>query len=145
MATPILERRASRPGPVPDDAPPRRASAWLGAAIRPLAARGGRHQFGIVACLITIIPLLGLYTLWGAQFPLSPAVRLGIAATLILLVLVGYVIMAKFFLTIVKLRRYLADMVSGELRDRITLLDCADDVTAIETRSTSSWIASRRA
>lgn len=98
-----------------------------------VGARGSRHQFGIALALVSALPLLAMYYLLDRGADLSPFVQTGLLSMIVLLVISGYLLLAKYPIVIAKLRTYLTRMVGGEVPDKITLVQGEDDVTAIES------------
>ncbi len=101
-----------------------------------IAVLGARQQFAIAAVLVSIIPALSLYHLAGSTGWVGSGnaqtwsvAFFGVVAPMIL----GYVLLAKYPATIIKLRAYAQNIVSGELPDRISLFKNEDDITAIES------------
>jgi signal transduction histidine kinase len=99
-----------------------------------LVSRGSRHQFSVALALITIIPLLSLYYMgvresWRGWNLWHQAIFI---SAMTLLVTAGYVILGKYPITIMKLRRHLENMASGEMPEKVELLRWQDDVEAIE-------------
>ncbi len=101
-----------------------------------LAVRGARLQFSLAVALISVIPSLSLlYLAGGAAWRGSSNTQawcvalFGVATSMIL----GYCLLAKYPATVIKLRAYVHDMVSGEFPNRISLVSDEDDITAIES------------
>jgi signal transduction histidine kinase/CheY-like chemotaxis protein len=99
-----------------------------------LVARGARTQFGVAIALVSIIPFLTLCYLatgglWDGEGRGWYVAALGVLVSATL----GYAILAKYPLTVIKLRAYLQNIVKGELPDRIRLIRTEDDITAIES------------
>lgn len=101
-----------------------------------LAVLGARQQFAIAVVLVSIVPALSLFHLaGGAGWVGSGSAQawcvafLGVVAPMIL----GYFLLAKYPATVIKLRAYVQNIVSGELPDRISLFKNEDDITAIES------------
>ena len=104
-----------------------------------LAFQGSRRQIGVAALLLGGFPLLGLsFVLFvilrgdGAYSPMTLAVVVGLCAVL---GLSGYAILWKYPKNIEKLRWYLRNIASGELPEKIALLNSEDDIKAIPRAS----------
>jgi signal transduction histidine kinase len=100
-----------------------------------LSSRGARVQFEIAVALTSVIPLLALAYFatrgfWeeGRGFGMQEM----LVALVIVLVALGYGLLVKYPLTVIKLRRYLENMVKGELPSEIRLDDSEDDITSIQ-------------
>jgi len=102
-----------------------------------VAVLGARQQFVIAVVLVSIIPALSLYHLAGStgwwvgsgNAQAWSVACFGVVAPVIL----GYILLAKYPATIIKLRTYVQNIVSGELPDKISLFKDEDDITAIES------------
>jgi len=100
-----------------------------------LASRNARHHMGIAMSLITVIPGLALCYLLLASDRRGEAVvvdRPLVLMALVTSIALGYVILSRYPINIVRLRNYLQDMVNGELPDKVKLLHGMDDISAIE-------------
>ncbi len=100
-----------------------------------LASRGARVQFDIAIALTSVIPLLVLAWLatgwlWGDG--VDPASYLAAIAVSVLMVLLGNGMLVKYPLTVIRLRRYLENIVKGDLPVKISLDDSEDDITSIQ-------------
>jgi len=85
--------------------------------------------------LITVIPMLVLGYLSLAENKAGVDIFTGrplITGSLLLSIVLGYVLLSKYPSNIVRLRRYLEDMVEGKLPVRVRLLQGMDDIGAIE-------------
>ena len=100
-----------------------------------LSSRGARVQFEIAVALTSIIPLLALVYFATRGF-WEDGHGIGaqelIVALVIALVSLGYGLLVKYPLTVIKLRRYLENIVKGELPAEIRLDDTEDDITSIQ-------------
>lgn len=101
-----------------------------------LASRGARYHLVVAITLTTIIPLLCFaFIVWSA-FLQGDGVSFWSSLTVSLLALVvavlGYGMLRRYPINIVKLREYLRSMVAGELPPRVILDDTEDDISAIE-------------
>ena len=96
---------------------------------------GGRRHMGIGIALLTIVPCLVSYFLFltnrllGAGSLIQNALVIVLSVTVVVL---GYLLLAKYPVNITRLRAYLEDMVVGRFPDKVTLLKGMDDISAIE-------------
>lgn len=99
-----------------------------------LASRGSRHQFGVAISLVAIIPALVLYYLsaHGIWAGTGSAYHFAVTALVTVLAASGGAVLARYPITIIRLRRYLEQIVRGEMPEKIRLLRGEDDITAIE-------------
>lgn len=98
--------------------------------------RGARQEFRLCIILITGIPLLSIAHMYYAKLRGVPSSFFHISLVslgMLLMMALGYALLNKYPSTIVRLRRYLEDIVNGELPDKIRLIETEDDITAIET------------
>ena len=86
--------------------------------------------------LMAVIPILALLSvvLMALRFPgtYSVASQILVSALALVIALSGYTILRKYPENIARLRWYLRDIASGELPERVALLDSEDDFTAIQ-------------
>jgi PAS domain S-box-containing protein len=110
--------------------PPNKAFTGLS-----LAVRGARLQFAVGVALVSVVPALSLLYLVGHEWGGDGSARtwgvslFGVAISILL----GYALLSKYPVTVIKLRAYVDNMVKGEMPDRISLFCSEDDVTAIES------------
>jgi signal transduction histidine kinase len=100
-----------------------------------LVSRGARLQFEIAVAMISIIPLLVMaYFMNTGVLVLSTESGWVKFTFLVLvgLVCLGHALVGKYPITIIRLRRYLQDIVNGEIPDKVNLMRFEDDVSAIE-------------
>ena len=100
-----------------------------------LSTRGARLQFRVAIALISVLPLLVVLYLAPKNVWISGrdwAMWSVLLTSLALSVGSGYWILSKYPFTIVRLRLHLENIVSGELPDKITLLEKEDDIAAVE-------------
>jgi len=100
-----------------------------------LTSRGARYQIGIAVALITVIPLLSAAYLVFVEpgsvesallrRPLIVLLLLGVMAS-------GYLLISIYPTNITRLRRYLEDMVNGDMPEKVDLLKGMADIPAIE-------------
>jgi signal transduction histidine kinase len=98
-----------------------------------VGVRGSRHQFAIALALVSALPLLALHYLLTNTAELGMPAQMGILGLIVVLILSGYLLLAKYPTAIWKLRTYLTRMVRGEVPDKVTLVQGEDDVMAIES------------
>ena len=100
-----------------------------------LASRGARHQIGVAICLITIIPLLSLAYMMlvvTRQSLTGNGLLYAVAGAGIGSIILGFAILCRFPINLARLRRYLEELVQGELHGDVKLLPGISDVPAIE-------------
>lgn len=100
-----------------------------------IVTHGSRLQFGIAIALITVIPLLTLFYVFQMRSTgdnLSAAALWIVMALLLSTVCTGYAILAKYPITIIKLRSQMEMIARGEIPDSIELLDGESDIYAIQ-------------
>ena len=100
-----------------------------------LSSRGARVQFEIAVALTSVIPLLALAYFATRGFweeGRGMGVQELLVGLVIVLVALGYGLLVKYPLTVIKLRRYLENMVKGELPAEIRLDESEDDITSIQ-------------
>lgn len=105
-----------------------------------LAKTGAGTQFLISALLISVLPTLALvYILFTPSFNLysSEIATKMVLGMILLLVVAGYMLLAKYPLSIMRLRNYLALLAKGDFSHQIDLGKDEDDLQAI-----SNYIAS---
>ncbi|MBN2302589.1 MAG: response regulator [Lentisphaerae bacterium] len=100
-----------------------------------LAHIGALAQFLIAALLISVVPPLALLYIFvnhesrGAS---GNGVAYTIAALSLVLAALGYVLLVKYPLNVIRLRKYLAQLAGGTLPDTVDLIKEEDDLEAIE-------------
>lgn len=102
-----------------------------------LLSYGSRRQFAVVVALISVIPLLLLWYLtvqiasgeYSTIFTWEAAIIAGCIAMLIGL---GVMILKHYLANITRLRHSLEQLVKGEFPDAVQLINCADDIEAIQ-------------
>jgi signal transduction histidine kinase len=100
-----------------------------------LASAGARVHFDIAIALASVLPLLALMCLWawegddlnGAWLP-----RVALVLAVFLFMALGFMVLGKYPLTIIRLRRYLDGVIRGEFPDQLTLVRGENDIVAIE-------------
>ena len=99
-----------------------------------LSSRGARIQFGTAIILISILPLLTLWYLVSSDRLVDDTGALThpwLMTAVIALVCLGYILLRKYPLTVIRLRRYLEDTLRGEIPEAVELVDSGDDIKAI--------------
>lgn len=99
-----------------------------------MSSRGARAQFLAAVLLTSVIPILALVFLNSSELgqKMDAGARRIFFFALGLVLVLGYVLLFKYPVTIRKLRRYLENMVQGELPDRIDLVRTESDIAVIE-------------
>jgi len=100
-----------------------------------LRSRGARYHIGIAMALITVLPALALSYLLFIESRAGEVVLAGrpvIAGAMLLNIILGYLLLSKYPANIIRLRKYLQEMISGKLPDEVKLLSSMDDIDAIE-------------
>lgn len=100
-----------------------------------LTRRGARFHFDLAIALISIIPFLtlaGMASVRSWWIPQSCWEWVPFAVAFAFGPILGYSILAKYPSTITRLRKYLEDVVRGEIPDKINLLCTEDDLAAVE-------------
>lgn len=101
-----------------------------------LTSRGARYHLTVAVTLTTIIPLLCFaFLVWSTFWYTDTASfwsSLLVSFMALLVALLGYWMLRRYPINIVKLREYLKSMVAGELPRRVVLDDSEDDISAIE-------------
>jgi signal transduction histidine kinase len=99
-----------------------------------LTTQGARTQFFIGVAVTLVLPLMVLVILFygrsgylGEWNP-NPGV---LAAATLALAIVGYVLLARYPLTVIRLREYLQAIISGEMPEKVTLVESESDIRAI--------------
>ena len=101
-----------------------------------LSARGALAHFGAAVALISVIPSLALFYLRTAAA--SPEAITSIPWFVVMLAIVvttslGYVLLMKYPITIIRLRANLFNIIKGELPDTVDLSADEEDIAYIET------------
>lgn len=100
-----------------------------------ISSTGVRLHFDIALVLITIIPLLVvLFLVMAGYVTFQPGhgVYEALAALLVVIVSLGYVLLMRYPITLMKLRRYVEDMAAGVLPDAVHLEQPERDLRSIE-------------
>jgi hypothetical protein len=107
----------------------------VGRKLLSLSRRGAWGQVVVAAMLITVLPSLVLVWLWnsrhvGVAMPMG--VISGAAIACLLFILLGYALLIKYPVSIVRLRRYLNTLAAGGIPDEVTLTEEEDDLAAVQ-------------
>ncbi|MEI7437365.1 MAG: hypothetical protein WCL16_11250 [bacterium] len=100
-----------------------------------LSHRGAWGQVIVSAILITIIPALVLARVLVCHFNgiTQPPVELWISiAVVVVVITLGYTLLLKYPVSIVRLRHYLRTISSGEIPDQVNLTEDEDDLAAVK-------------
>jgi signal transduction histidine kinase len=100
-----------------------------------LSRRGAWGQVTVAATLITLLPALMLAWAWkyhldGTSLPLMSAWGLGVVIALV--TSLGYALLLKYPVNIVRLRRYLSTLADGGIPNQVTLAQDEDDLAAVQ-------------
>lgn len=99
-----------------------------------LVARGSWGQFVVAVMLITVLPGLAIVWVWQGGCPLDgrgdPA-TLALGVVVLLLVALGYILLARYPVNILRLRAYLRSLTQNRLPEHIALTEDEDDIAAI--------------
>jgi len=110
-----------------------------------LAKTGAGTQFLIAALLISVLPTLTIvYILFAPQFNfyMSENATKWALSMILLLVVAGYILLAKYPISIMRLRNYLALLAKGDFSQQIELGKDEDDLKAISIQYKKPlWIA----
>lgn len=100
-----------------------------------LSRRGAWGQVTIAAILITILPALIMLWVWMGHLndATPPPVAIWCAGGVIVLVItLGYTLLLKYPVSIVRLRHYLSTLAGGGIPDQIVLTEDEDDLAAVQ-------------
>lgn len=100
-----------------------------------IAGTGARRNFDISVALVSIIPFLSLSLIGGVSFNafvLSYWQWGVLVVGVVCSPLLGYSVLVQYPATVMKLRIYLDEIVSGEIPDQIDLVRGETDIAAIE-------------
>lgn len=102
-----------------------------------LSKTGARLQFGLAVVLISVLPVLALaYILINPyiDFAFSDEVAKTLIIISILLILLGYALLIKYPVNVIRLRHYLELLARGAvMKEEVHLIKDEDDLEAIET------------
>lgn len=100
-----------------------------------LSRRGAWGQVTVAAVLITILPVLILAWVLKSHLDgnvLPSWVAWCIGGVVILIISLGYTLLFKYPVSIVRLRHYLSTIASGGIPDQISLSEDEDDLAAVQ-------------
>ena len=100
-----------------------------------LSRRGAWGQVTIAAILITILPSLIMAWMWKSHqdgIPLPPLAAWAAGGVILAIVTLGYAVLLKYPVSIVRLRRYLSTLANGEIPAHISLSRDEDDLAAVQ-------------
>lgn len=100
-----------------------------------LSRRGAWGQVAVAAMLITVLPALILAWAWkshldGATLP--PLAAWCVGGIVFLVIILGYTLLFKYPVSIVRLRQYLSTIASGGIPGQVTLSQDEDDLAAVQ-------------
>ena len=100
---------------------------------------GSRHQFSIAVVLISIIPLLALaYVIVnnllraGSIDVAGMKTLIGVGVGVVITMCLGYIMLLKYPINIIRLKKYLHDIAEGEIPGDVTLIKDENDLADIE-------------
>jgi signal transduction histidine kinase len=100
-----------------------------------LSRRGAWGQVTIAAILITILPSMILAWMWKSHLdgiPIPALAAWGAGAVILVIIALGYAVLLKYPVSIVRLRRYLSTLANGEIPAHISLSQDEDDLAAVQ-------------
>lgn len=100
-----------------------------------LSRRGAWGQTVVAAMLITVLPAMILVWIWngrldGAAVP--PGTVWSAAIASLLFIVLGYAILIKYPVSVVRLRRYLSTLADGGIPAEVSLTEEEDDLAALQ-------------
>jgi signal transduction histidine kinase len=102
-------------------------------SLKSVAAGDSRLLFDIAIALTSVIPALAFgVMLFHSGNDVIAGMRVWLLVIVMILMMAGYVILLKYPRNIAKLRRYLENMVQGQMPEKIALLRTENDIGAIE-------------
>ncbi len=110
-------------------------SASLNRKSLSLSRRGAWGQVMVASTLITILPALMLAWMWKSHLDggtLSPLALWSIGFVLVFVIGLGYTLLFKYPVSIVRLRFYLSTIANGGVPDQIILSEDEDDLAAVQ-------------
>lgn len=100
-----------------------------------LSRRGAWGQVAVAAMLITILPALILAWAWKSHLDgntMPDLAAWAVAVVIFLVVVLGYALLFKYPVSIVRLRQYLSTIASGGIPGQVTLSKDEDDLAAVQ-------------
>lgn len=85
--------------------------------------------------MITVLPALILVWFWSGRGDggvMPPGAVCGAAIAILIFILLGYALLIKYPVSIVRLRRYLSTLAAGGIPDAVTLTEEEDDLAAVQ-------------
>lgn len=100
-----------------------------------LSRRGAWGQVTIASTLITLLPVLILAWLWKCHVAgdtLPPAAVWSASVGGVIVVVLGYTLLLKYPVSIVRLRSYLSTLANGGIPELVSLPEDEDDLAAVQ-------------
>jgi len=100
-----------------------------------LSQRGAWRQVVVAGVLITVLPLLILAWILKSHLDgaaLSTVVASCAGTVIVLVITLGYSLLLKYPVSIVRLREYLSTLAKGEIPDQINLPENENDLVAVQ-------------
>lgn len=100
-----------------------------------LTRRGAWGQVTVASILITVLPALVLVWVWKSHLDgvtLPPAAAWSIGGGCCIVIMLGYALLLKYPVSIVRLRSYLSTLVEGGVPIRVALPKDEDDLAAVQ-------------
>ena len=100
-----------------------------------LSRRGAWGQVAVAAMLITVLPALMLAWVWkshldGNVLPFAASWAVGLVVVIV--IILGYALLFKYPVSIVRLRHYLSTIANGGIPGQVTLSQDEDDLAAVQ-------------
>ncbi|MEI6168429.1 MAG: hypothetical protein WCS52_14700 [bacterium] len=100
-----------------------------------LSRRGAWGQVAVAAMLITVLPTLILAWAWKSHLDgtaLPPLAAWCVGGIVFLVIILGYTLLFKYPVSIVRLRQYLSTIANGGIPGQVTLSQDEDDLAAVQ-------------